>query len=289
MLGDRAAHEPPRDGTNLTVPSPSHSLEVAREHCPYCGAPLVPELYFCWVCAAPYKSIETVVTPASPMPLSEDELIRRKAPHVATLFWSYFATVLGGAIAAELLFHNDRPDLQLMLQLTAVLITTCIFGVMFWPSLKMQLQQPGFIHKEAWIALAALVPMLAINFGYSQFLMWAFSDQHHSVLRLDDLRKAGMSEAGLVCIFCIWPAISEEIGFRGLLQHWLQVAISPSRAVLLTAFLFAVMHFSIISFPYLFGLGALLGWAKWKTGSLYPSMLIHFLHNLIVIEFFAIS
>jgi membrane protease YdiL (CAAX protease family) len=46
------------------------------------------------------------------------------------------------------------------------------------------------------------------------------------------------------------------------------------------------MHFSIVSFPYLFALGVLLGWTKWKTGSLYPSMLIHFLHNLVVIEYF---
>jgi len=30
----------------------------------------------------------------------------------------------------------------------------------------------------------------------------------------------------------------------------------------------------------------LLGWVKWKTNSLYPSMLIHFLHNFIVVMFF---
>ena len=33
-------------------------------------------------------------------------------------------------------------------------------------------------------------------------------------------------------------------------------------------------------------LGMLLGWVKWKTNSLYPSMLIHFLHNFIVVMFF---
>ena len=32
--------------------------------------------------------------------------------------------------------------------------------------------------------------------------------------------------------------------------------------------------------------GNLLGWVKWKTGSLYPSILLHFLHNLIVLEVF---
>lgn len=284
MPAESAANMPPGEGNQLAVRAPAQSLEVHRETCSYCGAPLVPELYFCWMCAAPYKNIEMVVTPATPMPLTEGELIRRKAPYAATLFWSYFATVLFGAIFAYVLFHDDRPDLQLMLQLGAVLVTTCVFAVLFWTSLKVQLLQPGFFHYEAWIGLALLAPMLGINYAYSRFLMWLFSA--HNVMPLHDLRKAGVGEAGLICMFCVWPAISEEIGFRGLLQHWLQVAISSKRAILLTAFLFATLHFSVPSFPYLFALGVLLGWTKWKTNSLYPSMLIHFLHNLVVIEFF---
>jgi membrane protease YdiL (CAAX protease family) len=46
------------------------------------------------------------------------------------------------------------------------------------------------------------------------------------------------------------------------------------------------LHFSVLSAPYLLLVGMLLGWAKLKTGSLYPTMLIHFLHNFIVITFF---
>jgi uncharacterized protein len=284
MPDENASKLPAEDRTNLTIRSPSQPLEVQSQTCPYCGAPLAAELYFCWACAAPYKSIETVVTTATPMPLTEGELIRRKAPYVATLFWSYFATVLFSAILAHLLFKDDRPDLKLLVGLAAVLITTCIFSVVFWTSLKMQLLQPGFFHWQAWVGLAILGPMLAINYGYSRFLMWVFSID--DPLPLKDLRAAGIGEVGLIFMFCVWPAISEEIGFRGLLQHWLQIAIRPERAVILAGFLFAAMHFSVLSLPYLFALGILLGWTKWKTGSLYPSMLIHFLHNLIVIEFF---
>jgi membrane protease YdiL (CAAX protease family) len=284
MPDESISKQRPEQNKVLAIRAHQQSVQAPGEFCTYCGAQLAPELYFCWACAAPYKSIETLITPATPVPLSEGELIRRKVPQVTTLFWSYFGTVVFSAVFAYLLFRDSRPDLQLMLQLAALLITTCFFSVRYWISLKIQLQQPGFFHYEAWLGVAALVPMLAINFGYSRFLMRVFSDQGH--LPIDELRKSGISDASLIAIFCVWPALSEEIGFRGLLQHWLQIAIRAERAILLTSFLFAVMHFSIVTFPYLFGLGALLGWTKWKTGSLYPSMLIHFLHNLVVIEFF---
>ena len=90
----------------------------------------------------------------------------------------------------------------------------------------------------------------------------------------------------LVTLFCIFPAITEEIAFRGLVQHWLVSAIAPMRALVIASALFMALHFSVLSAPYLFLVGMLLGWAKLKTGSLYPSMLIHFLHNFIVISFF---
>ena len=54
----------------------------------------------------------------------------------------------------------------------------------------------------------------------------------------------------------------------------------------LASALFTMLHFSVISAPYLFAVGMLLGWTKYRTGSLYPSILLHFLHNYVVVEFF---
>lgn len=252
-------------------------------YCEYCGAPLDPRFYFCSACASPYKSIEGVVTPARPTPLFEGELIRRKAPHVATVFWTYFTTVVCGAIVGYVLFQEDRPDLQLLLQSVCMLIVTCVFAVIFWPSLRVQLRQPGFLHPAAYAGLAILAPLLTINYLYTRFLMGVLDAEDLAPWGL--LRDEGLSQATIVALFCVYPAVSEEIAFRGLVQHWLQAAIHPFRAIILASFLFATLHFSILSFPYLFAVGMLLGWTKWKTGSLYPSMLIHFLHNFVVIAF----
>ena len=252
--------------------------------CEYCGAVLNPFFYFCAGCGTPYKPFESVVTAASPPPMSDAEMIQRKAPDVAPLFWTYFSVAIFSGLVSYLLFVEKRPELALFVQIGVLLVTTLIFAAIYWKSLASQLVRIGFGHVEAWIALVILPGMLLVNFVYHRlFLMKLLKVKE--AFSLDQLREAGISEPTLILIFCIYPAIAEEIAFRGLLQHWLHTALSPWKAVGLAAFLFAVLHFSVLSLPYLFGVGVLLGWAKWKTGSLYPSMLIHFLHNLVAIEF----
>src|SRR5438132_12665456 len=78
--------------------------------CPYCGAPLSAFYYFCLACGTPYKAIDTVLTPARPRQLTDEELVQLKAPQVATLFWSYFSVVIGIGLFTSLLFREERPD-----------------------------------------------------------------------------------------------------------------------------------------------------------------------------------
>jgi membrane protease YdiL (CAAX protease family) len=82
------------------------------------------------------------------------------------------------------------------------------------------------------------------------------------------------------------PAIVEEIGFRGIIQHQFEKVVSPGIAIGVASLAFSAAHFSVLSSPYLALVGMLLGWMKWKTGSLYPPILAHFLHNLVVISTF---
>lgn len=257
---------------------------VEPQHCAYCGAPLSEFYYFCLACATPYKSVDVVLTPSRPRQLTGEELVARKAPHVKTLFWTYFAVILGVTIFSFLLFRKDRPDLQLLIGEVGLLLTTMTFGWIHRRTLIVQLKRFGFNQAPAYAALLMLGPLLSINFGMQWLLTKWLGDDREDLL--GELRSASVSEAVLIVTFCVMPAILEEIAFRGLIQHWLQAAISPTKALLVASFLFALMHFSPISFWYLFLVGCCLGWAKLRTGSLYPSMLIHFLHNLIVIEFF---
>ena len=154
----------------------------------------------------------------------------------------------------------------------------------------MQFKRFGFHKPAAIIGLAALAPMLFINYWYHTWLTQALGVEAPSLA--EQFLEAGLGQAGLIFFVCVSPGILEEIAFRGLVQHWLQVALKPLWALALASALFAAMHITMplqitaLRFPYLFAVGMLLGWTKWKTGSLYPAMLIHFAHNFAVVRFF---
>ncbi len=76
------------------------------------------------------------------------------------------------------------------------------------------------------------------------------------------------------------PGIFEEVCFRGGLQNilvkWLK---SPWAAILITAVLFSLIHISYYGFLVRFALGVVLGLIFYYTGSLWLSILFHFLYN----------
>ena len=75
------------------------------------------------------------------------------------------------------------------------------------------------------------------------------------------------------------PAIGEELTFRGVLQQALTRKMNPHVAIVLSAAIFSFIHFQFYGFlPRLF-LGLLLGYMFYITGSLWTSMLMHFLNN----------
>lgn len=264
------------------------SLEDTRDRprCSYCKALLHPAVYFCLGCGTPYKDSSLVVSKPLPPVMDESDLIRAKAPHVWTLFWSYVGVLVFFSMLTMALFQEDRPDLQLIVMEIALLVTTCIWARLYWRTLWAQFQRSG-LHPITPIAIALLFPLLAVNYGYHWLFTQVLESAGEEIMDpIAELQEVGFGRIALIITFCLFPAVTEEIAFRGLVQHWLMTAIKPWRALVLASFLFAIMHFSIVSLPYLFAVGMLLGWVKWKTGSLYPAMLIHFLHNFVVIEYF---
>lgn len=83
-----------------------------------------------------------------------------------------------------------------------------------------------------------------------------------------------------VALIAFLPAICEEICFRGALQRiMIQIARHPVLGIIITSILFSALHFQFQGFfPRMF-LGIILGSLYWYSGSLWPSILAHFVNN----------
>jgi membrane protease YdiL (CAAX protease family) len=82
----------------------------------------------------------------------------------------------------------------------------------------------------------------------------------------------------------ILPAIGEELFFRGILQRlFIQIFKSPWPGIIFTGLLFSAFHMQFMGFIPRMALGIILGSLYWYSGSIYTSMLGHFIFNSISI------
>jgi uncharacterized protein len=265
---------------NSPVEGRGRDLQANRPaFCSYCNAELNPFYYFCLRCATPYTSAKSVLPPEQTPYINDRQRVALKAPHASALFWSYFSVIFFTYIIGAAFQIDDNPAELMILAAVLIALVTLIFGVMHWTALKVQFGRFGFNRWEAWAGVAAVVPMVLLALGY-QYFIEMITPVECAGKSIEDL---GLSRGGVLLMFCVFPAITEEIAFRGLLQHWLRAAIGPQKALLIASALFAGLHLSIATFPVLFLMGMLMGWTKQRTGSLYPSMLIHFSYNLVII------
>jgi membrane protease YdiL (CAAX protease family) len=80
---------------------------------------------------------------------------------------------------------------------------------------------------------------------------------------------------------CILPAICEEVAFRGWMFHALRESLNHSVAGLITAILFGLFHpwKSILATATIIMFSCCWTYANVDTGSLFPSIASHFIHN----------
>lgn len=92
----------------------------------------------------------------------------------------------------------------------------------------------------------------------------------------------------LVACLALAPAVIEEFCFRGFLFTALRNVLSPARVIVLTALIFGLFHvvtgnmLLIERFVPTTLLGLILGWLAYRTGSVWPGVLMHLTHNTLL-------
>lgn len=248
-------------------------------NCSYCGAPLSAHLHFCLVCGQRYR--ETVVDRPLPPVTTNDQLMRTHAPS----FWNVYWTIMIGIVAVSIVDWlasdgDERGGTFIVFGAIVMSGLALVTGLMHKDLVKPLLQKTGISNITSWVGILLLAPLLLMNYYWHS--MWeAISPD----LVQSGSDSWGLGTTGIIVFFCVVPAVSEEILFRGVLQTGMTRALGFTKSLVVVSALFAAAHFSVLSFIYLFIVGAYLGWIRERTNSLYPPILLHFLHNFLVMMY----
>jgi len=202
------------------------------------------------------------------------------ARHIASSIGLYF--VLLGTLILAAVAIAMAPDHQATIEIVVGVIDGVIVAA--WCAAVWRHVSPGLVQAASprWFALAVLVAFA--TFTIASILVHAMvklgiEDLDYS----DPFLDAGFGWTAVILSVCVQPAIVEELAFRGVIWSTLQRSLNVREAILVSALMFMVIHLAVPSFPHLFLIGLALGYLRARSGSIYPCMLAHFMHNLLVV------
>lgn len=165
----------------------------------------------------------------------------------------------------------------LVQQLLILLLPVC-YGWYVKTDLKklFSLKAPGA--KGVLSALCFFAGGFCLNLVLSSVLSMFLKDSSESLQAQFDVLLQTPFWA-VVLVMAVLPAIGEELMFRGFAFGTMKAKTKPLTAILMTGFIFGCYHFSLVKLIPTAFLGCLLAVLVYRTGSIFPAMLMHFANN----------
>ncbi len=173
--------------------------------------------------------------------------------------------VLGLAVPAYLLarLHTTRPGAFLRLRRgDGTLVVLAVVGlfaltpaIQWLGTINEQLPLPDFIRQFEQSQMELIERVLSIDTGLLFNLV----------------------------VLAITPALCEELLFRGYVQRQLERGAGVVVGILVSGVVFGLYHLRLTQAIPLCVLGVYLAWLVWRTGSLWPAIVVHFINNAMAI------
>ena len=201
--------------------------------------------------------------------------------------WTLLAAVvlfIVMSLVVMLLYRGD--DLLRTYSLSALL---CSIGALYVPALlcigrrdpacfgKVRIR-PGQVVLCVVLGVSVLFLSSGINLIVSYLAESLKLSQSSTVLP----DEQGWRVWGSLVTLALIPAVTEEQLFRGLLVSAYR-PLGRKAAVLLSSLLFALMHGQPLTLVSIFLLGVVMGELVYESGSMYPSMIVHFVNNAAIV------
>lgn len=167
--------------------------------------------------------------------------------------------------------------------------TAMAFFTYNWSENKPLLRWPNFSLKKllAFVALAAMASLtlhFIANYINTRFL-------HEKFTYFDVYKSHEYGRYIMILSMAIFPAVFEELSFRGYLMQKLLIVVGEKEAIYISSFLFFIIHLNVLSFFWLLPFAIILGHIRIKEKTIWYGVAIHFIFNLTtcLVEFFNID
>lgn len=193
-----------------------------------------------------------------------------------------YAARLVGPEAPEDLAYRYGTSVTFAVQgliVIGVLLLIALVGRGLPPRDAFALRRPVSWRRGLGLALAALIAIWLVSAALAPLL--DASEEQGLVPDEWDPDRAGAFAAFFASATIVAPVV-EELTYRGL-GFTLIAPYGTLLAIAGTAVLFAAAHGLLAAFPVLAAFGALLGWLRARTDSVYPCILLHATFNGVVL------
>lgn len=220
------------------------------------------------------------------------------------IFGLAFSSVLGALFMLSGEGMNDITNIQIGQVISQV------FGFMLPPILYVTLvkEKPfdylGFKKLQPWsllgiVAIFTIIPFLAMVTEWNDSIslpesMTVIEQKLRYIQEFaNETTERFMTEGSLLSgllIVAALAAISEELLFRSVIQKaFVKICKNAHVGIILTAIVFSAFHGDFFGFFPRFILGLMLGYMFYLSGSIFPSMLMHFVNNGTIVMLFYLN
>ena len=129
------------------------------------------------------------------------------------------------------------------------------------------------------LAVVVIMAAMAFNYVYATYVIPGVGMQAEMAKILGSIPRTPVNIAAIFCAIAIAAPIVEELLFRGMLQNAVGKYVPFWAAILLSSFLFAVVHMQLYAIPGLMSLSIAFGYLYHRTGSLRTNIILHMANN----------
>lgn len=203
--------------------------------------------------------------------------------------------LMGGVAIVYVIFDipfaagTEEVELSLPFNLALVALNALAFAVPVAAALWIKGRQDhpfGFgwrVPERSWFVMAAVLGTAVIFItNLIAYLVFELQDAEPVNPQLDLVVPEGFSWLGAVGMTIgvgILVPIAEELLFRGVIHRWLRQFLSFWPAVLLSSFIFGLLHIEPAIAAGAAVLGGICAWIYERSESIWPAVIIHFINN----------